>query len=351
MRTRPFSLRFSSHNIPRHIALLAAALLLAACSGTGTHAPTVAEQDALQSLVAQQDRLDRVAAPLLVNNPEICKDNARNLLGFTAKNKYSYSEELSGATRQAFGLDERLQVIRVLAGSGAARAGIHKGDGLVSIDDQPLPQGPHAERQAAAIIGPLVTGKSNVKLTVIRNGANVAMNVPLTLACAFSVELGNSDNVNAYSDGRRIVVTRGMMRATQTDTELAYVLAKEMAHNVLGHQAKQHISGTMGDIIDNLVLLHPDMSTMTGMAGVRPYTPELDSAADNLSLYMAARAGYSIDGAPRFWQRLAQQYPASVLNGYTAIHPMTSSRLSAMDRALVEVKGKQAARKPLMPVS
>jgi predicted Zn-dependent protease len=175
------------------------------------------------------------------------------------------------------------------------------------------------------------------------------MNVPLTPACAFSVELGNSDNVNAYADGRRIVITRGMMRAAQTDDELAYVLAREMAHNILGHPAKQHISGTMGEIIDNLTLLHPDMSTMNGMSGVKPYTQEMDAAADSLSLYMVARAGYSIDGAPQFWHRLAQQYPASVLNGYTAIHPMTSSRLAAMDKTVMELKSKQAARKPLVP--
>ncbi|MGZ3254903.1 MAG: peptidase M48, partial [Burkholderiaceae bacterium] len=97
MRARPFS----SHSFSvQHLALITVTLLLSACSGlntntNGTHEPTAAEQGALQSLVTQQDRLDRVAAPLLVNNPEICKDNARNLLGFTAKNKYSYSEELS----------------------------------------------------------------------------------------------------------------------------------------------------------------------------------------------------------------------------------------------------------------
>jgi predicted Zn-dependent protease len=75
----------------------------------------------------------------------------------------------------------------------------------------------------------------------------------------------------------------------------------------------------------------------------------MDAAADSLSLYMVARAGYSIDGAPQFWHRLAQQYPASVLNGYTAIHPMTSSRLAAMDKTVMELKSKQAARKPLVP--
>ena len=50
-----------------------------------------AQLEALRSLAAMQDRLYRIGAPLLVNNTDLCKGNARNLLGFTAKNKYSYS--------------------------------------------------------------------------------------------------------------------------------------------------------------------------------------------------------------------------------------------------------------------
>jgi len=334
----------------RLTSIIAIALLLGGCSSMPGGIST-SEQESLQSLVSMQDRLDRVAAPLLLNNPDLCKGNARNLLGFTAKNKYSYSEELAGATKQAFGLDERLQVVRVLPGGGAARAGVRKGDGLIAIDDNPLPQGAKAERQAATIIAPLVIGKTNVKLTVLRAGTNVSLSVPLTPACAFSVELGNADNTNAYADGRRIVITRGMMKFAQTDNELAYVVAKEMAHNILDHPSKHRISGTMGEIIDNLVLLHPDMSTMGGMAGIKPYTQELDAAADTLSLYLIARAGYSVNGAMPFWSRLAQQYPASVLNGYTAIHPATKHRMSVMDKMLIDLKSKQGARKPLVPMT
>ena len=44
-----------------------------------------------------------------------------NLLGFTAKSKYSFSDELSEAAQQLYGMDDRLQVMGVLAGSGAAR--------------------------------------------------------------------------------------------------------------------------------------------------------------------------------------------------------------------------------------
>ena len=38
------------------------------------------DEEALRELVALQDRLDRVAAPLLVNNAPLCKGNARHLL-------------------------------------------------------------------------------------------------------------------------------------------------------------------------------------------------------------------------------------------------------------------------------
>lgn len=351
----------------RFARLLPMALLLTACTtvpltpapqapqapqptGPVAAAPvSAAEEQALRSLISQHDRLYRVAAPLLVSNPELCKSNARNLLGFTAKNKYSYSSEFINAAQGSFGLDERLQVMGVLPGSGASRAGVQRGDNLVAVEDQPLPQGENAERQAALMLAPLVTGRSSVKLTVLRSGSNVTLDVPLTYACAFGIELGNADIVNAYSDGHRVLVTRGMMNAARTDEELAYVLAKEMAHNVLAHASRQKMSATTGGIIDNLVRIRPDMSTMVGMAGVRPMPAELDATADKLSLYMLARAGYNIDNVVPFWQRLAAQYPATVLNGYTALHPETAKRVAAMEKTVADINNKKNGNKALMP--
>lgn len=307
------------------------------------------EQATLRTIISQQDRLYRVAAPLLVKNPELCKGNARNLLGFTAKNKFSYSSELVDAAQQLYGLDDRLQVMGVLEGSGAARAGIRRGDKLQSVEGKPVPQGPDAERQAATMLAPYVMKGNSVRLTMLRNGASVPVTVPFTRACAYSIELGNSDNVNAYDDGRRVLITRGMMNFAASDNELAYVLAKEMAHNSLNHAQVQNTAGTVGAIIDNLVRIHPDMSTMAGTSGIKPMPQTFDAAADTLSLYMLARAGYDINQAPRFWERLAAQYPASVLNGYTAIHPSTAYRLSVMDKISADVKAKQGRQAPLLP--
>jgi hypothetical protein len=342
-------------------AMLATAALLAACTTVppaGTPATsavparvqaTVAELDAVRALVAMQDRLYRVAAPLLVNNAELCKGHARNLLGFTGKNRYSYSAEYVAAAQQLLGLGEPLQVMGVLAGSGAARAGVRRGDLLLKVEDTSFPQGENAERDAGAILAPMMNGRSEVRLTVGRNDAAVALTVPLTYACAFGFELGNTDLVNAYADGHRILVTRGMMDYTRSDDELAYVLAKEMAHNILWHPSRQRMNATVGGIIDNLVRVHPDMSTMVGTAGVKPMPTDFDTMADRLSLYLVARAGYDSDRAVAFWKKFAGQYPATMLNSYSALHPSTAQRIEAMEKTAALIRSKKATKKPLLP--
>lgn len=316
----------------------------------GTAPASPSEQVLLRNLASYQERLYRVAGPLLVSNPDLCKgNNARNLFGFTAKNRYSYSSELADAAQSALGLDDRLQIIGVLAGSGAAKAGLKPGDKLVSVEGKAMPEGENAERRAASLLVPLVGKKTAIKMMVERGGKPLPLTVTLTRACAYSIELGNADNVNAYSDGRRVMVTRGMMNFAQSDDDLALVLAKEMAHNSLLHPARQKTAATAADIIDNLQRVRPDMSTMAGAAGLRPTPQELDAAADVLALYMVARAGYKYAQAPRFWERLSNQYPASMLNSYTAIHPATEYRLGVIEKIIPEISSKQANKQPLLP--
>lgn len=349
---------------------IAALLLLSACStfqsGSEPAAPPApvappapppevvtpqmqAARDNLKVIAALQERLYRVAAPLLINNADLCKSQARNLLGFTAKNKYSYPGEYAEASHAVLGYDDVLQVSGVLAGSGAARAGLRKGDDLVAAGGKPLPKGRNAESKAAAVFAPLTASSASLNMTIARNGSNQTLNVPVTRACAFRVDLGNADNVNAYNDGSRVLLTRGMINFAQNDEAIAYVMAKELAHNILGHAGQMRSTATMSSIIDNLASVRPDLTMLVGSAGVRPMPSDYDVAADNLALYMLARAGYNIGNARSFWQRLSGQYPATVLNGYTAIHPNVTARLAAMERSVSEIKAKQAAKRPLLP--
>jgi len=303
----------------------------------------------LTTMAALQDRLYRVAAPLLINNAELCKSQARNLLGFTAKNRYSYPGEFNEAAHEAFGMGERLQVTGVLAGSGAAKVGLRVGDGLVSAAGKTLPTGPNALASAGAVFGPIIAAKSSLPLTIERSGDMRDLNVPVTRACAFAIELGNADSINAYADGGRIMVTRGLIGFTRNDNELAFVVAKTMAHNMLGHAAMQRNAATIGSIIDSLVSVRPDTSMLIGSGGIKAMPAELDAAADRLALYLLARAGYGIDDAAMFWKRLHGTYPPTVLNGYVANHPATTARVAAIDKAEAEIKAKRAAKKALLP--
>ena len=308
-----------------------------------------AEAEALTKMAVMQDRLYRVAAPLLINNAELCKSQARNLLGFTAKNRHSYPGDYNEAAHIAFGMGERLQVTGVLAGSGAAHAGLRRGDRLVSAGAKPLPSGPNASTLAGAVFGPLVTAHPTLPMGVERDGSAKQLTIPVTRACGFGIELGNADNVNSYADGTRVMVTRGMLNFTHDDDELAYLLARGMAHNILGHAATQRNGSTIGSIIDNLVGVRPDTSMLIGSGGIKPMPQELDAAADRLAVYLLARANYNVNDVAPFVKRLAAAYPATVLNGYAANHPATAFRVAAIEKAAADVKAKQAAKKPLLP--
>ena len=299
----------------------------------------------LKNMVALQDRIDHVVAPLLVKNQDMCRNLARPILGFTAKNKYSYSAALADTAHEALGLGEMLQVTGVMAGTGAARSGLQRGDALVAAGNKPMPQGPNAEYEAPEVLLPLILGQSSVKLSVLRSGKSVSISVPLTKACAFRVDLGNADNINSYTDGRRIMVTRGMMKFVRSDHELAYVIAREMAHNALNHPARNGSASAARDVINSLMPLFPYESSAERIAGIKPMPKEMDVLADQLALHMLMRAGYPIDGAPAFWQRLVQQVPASVTTGHTALHPNTSARQAALAKVIGEIQSRRQYRK------
>ncbi len=186
-------------------------------------------------------------------------------------------------------------------------------------------------------------------MAIERDGKNRQLAIPVTRACGFLIELGNSDNINSYADGQRVMVTRGMLNFAQNDDELAVLLAKGMAHNILGHATLTRSTGTIGSVIDNLGNARPDTSMLIGSAGIKAMSADLDIAADNLSLYLLTRAGYRTDAAAPFWKRLASTYPASVLSGYVANHPATAARLAAIDKTIIEIKAKQGAKKSLAP--
>ncbi len=300
---------------------------------------------ALREWVSMQDRVYRVVAPLLIDNTELCPRHVRNLLGLTAKTKYSYGDDFAPEAESALGLDDSLRVMSVLPGSGASLAGVQTGDVLLAVEIEPLPQGQNAEHAAAAIVSSEMQGRSALHMTFKRDDIRMAIDIPLTSACAMAIEVGDTDRVNSYADGHRILVTRGMLQFVRNDEELAYVLAKEIAHNLLMPFARED----MGAVIDRLREpgLPPPVPGID--AGIKPYSPVMDATADKLSLYLLARAGYGIETVLPFWERLAAAYPADIADSHTALHPSSNYRFSVMKEITQVIDAKQRKHQPLVP--
>jgi hypothetical protein len=286
----------------------------------------------LRAWADQERRLYRVAAPLLIHNTELCPRHARNLLGFTAKNRYSYSDAFVDTAQSELGLEERLRVMNVLPGSGAEQAGLEKGDILLTVEIEPLPQGPDAERASAAIIASELQGRNSVSLTVLRNGERMGFDIPLTPACAMVIELGNTDFAGSFADGQRIMVTRGMLNSVQSDEELAYVQAQEIARNIMAQQPMPEATA----LIDRLHTLMPQAADDGAAANLPAYPADFALRARKLALYLLARAGYAIDGAPAFWQK-------------TGSPAVTDQDLSALMQTIGNIRTKQQSGAPLVP--
>jgi len=341
---------------------LAALLLLSAC-GTlppsvsnapstptqSTATATPARDAVLDALIARQERVYRIAAPLITKNAVLCRTQARPLLGFTAKNVHSYPSELAGSARKTLGLNERLQVMQVLEGSGAQKAGLTRGDILQTIQDIPMPEGPQAENEAAKLLAPVLKNLTDIRIRVLRRGQPLDLQVPLTLACAFAIDIGNAPNVNAYSDGRRIMLTRGLLDAFPGDDDVAVIIARELAHNVLQHARQLQQTATVSGVIDSLLPLKPEAASYAGSGGIKPLPDKMDQEADRLALFMLARAGYDPLNLSRVSQRLAEIAPTSQINGYSALHPWTEERRSLAQAAVEDIRQKQATKKPLVP--
>ena len=279
----------------------------------------------------------------------LCRTQARPLLGFTAKNVHSYPVELAGSARKTLGLDERLQVMQVLEGSGAQRAGMTRGDILQTIQDMPMPEGPQAENEAARLLAPVLKNLTDIRVKVLRRGQPVDLQVPLTLACAFAIDIGNAPNVNAYSDGRRIMLTRGLLDALPGDDDMAVIIARELAHNVLQHARQLQQTATVSGVIDSLLPLKPEPASYAGSGGIKPTPDKMDQEADRLALFMLARAGYDPLHLSKVSQKLAEIAPSSQINSYSALHPWTEERRTLAQTTVKEIRQKQAAKKPLVP--
>ena len=175
--------------------------------------------------------------------------------------------------------------------------------------------------------------------------------------CSYAVLIdGDKKGLNAYADGKNVVLHPAMIDFAKNDTHLAFIIAHEFAHNIMGHIAAQQknvaVGGILGTIVDAAAQSQGfNTGGAAGKLGAQQallkYSPDFEGEADYIGLYILARTGYAIEDAPNFWRQMSIAEPRSIY--VTTTHPNNPSRTIEMEKTVAEIRSKQARGLPLLP--
>ena len=302
---------------------------------------------ALADVEHHQGRLDSIAFPLMARATSLCPGAAASRIGMLVATVYDYDEPWREAARTAFTLGDTMAVLSLVKEGPAGDAGLRSGDRLLTVNGREIPVGAGASAAFASALAQVRrAGTDQMVIGYRRAGEKAEVTVGLVPGCDYGTLVIVGGELNAYADGRNILVTSTMMRFAGDD-ELRVIVAHELAHNARGHIGARQRSA--------LVRLPPSPGISTGgyltseaLKNAGPsFSPDAEREADYVGLYALAIAGYPLDPAPHVWRHVAQADPEGI--GIAGTHPTPAERFVRMEQAIAEIERKRATGAPLTP--
>src|SRR6185503_5706086 len=126
--------------------------------------------------------------------------------------------------------------------------------------------------------------------------------------------------VNALSDGSNIVVTTGLLEFVRSPDQLAWVIAHEVGHHVLGHADNARLQ----------IMLNRFLGSTVGETPHAIQRIDSERQADLFAADLVTRAGFDLREGRKFldWVRVLQAPPDE--NNLNQSHPPTQERIEAL---------------------
>jgi hypothetical protein len=284
-----------------------------------------------------QNRLHDVAFPLLIAIAEWCPFEQEPTYGFllsNGKGSGTMGDEVNG---------RYVTVSYVHPRSPASSAGLVLGDQVIQVNTQNITD--RVAHDVMLLVHKLTIARIQpLQVEVQRAGERRLITMWAVPACQFSVKLIESDLINGMSDGRQVEVTTGAMRFFRSNDELAWVMAHEIAHNLLSHVQSAKLR----------IMLNTFLGATVGASAVAlPSPPQktLEIQADYVGSYVMARAGYDLQAISRVWDRLEriQSHQGGLGRKMAETHPTNAERLAAFEETLKEIERKRQQGNSVVP--
>lgn len=263
-------------------------------------------EDVLAEYQALNQRLSRVAAPLRLANASLCPRTLRDP-GFSTHRLEDYPAPVREIAKSLLRISEEGLFIRaVRPGTTAEEQRLAPGDQILAVNENPMSANPLMDSYNRAVIkNGFESVLSKVTIRTPEGHEYVARIRPDT-ACDIPAKVISSNEINGHTDGLDVLMTSALMRAVPDDTNLALVVAHEMAHVIAGH------------------------------AELTP-TQDLELEADRMALVLMARAGYDIGAAVRYWENATHPHEGG--NEAQSSHPTTQARYENFKSELERIRG------------
>ena len=311
--------------------------LLSACSSTDqrhlSDEQIETEQRYQDSLALREahrlnSRLQDLSFPLLAAAIDRCVNRTTYKLGVQLHTVEDYPEDQREAAQEVF---EELDGIRVKhsAKGSSAREHLLHGDKIIQINGENVPDS--TANTIRRLKQQLAKGPS-LELTIERNDRLHSISLTAVEVCDYPVQLSQQDAINAFADGSSIIVNAGLMRFAQEDSELALIIAHELAHNVADHGMEKIKGGLIGGLFDLAISSGGGIvSPAIGVAlGANLLSQSYEVEADKLAIRLMHQLEYPLQPLPEFWRRMATVHPSSIRHGQQASHPTTVERYLIM---------------------
>jgi hypothetical protein len=278
--------------------MLLAALLL-------TAAPANANQAVLEQLRAYDERVGTIGDWLAHGGAQHCPGVLVPLAGLRVHTLGQYGKRYRSDARALFGLGDYPAILMLTRDGPAAMAGLAVGDAIVSVNGADMKAGQGyagVERFDDALEAALATPPA--ELVIERRGARRTVMLTGISGCASRIELVPGKKLNAAADGRIVQLTTAVLEQAVDDDELAFIIAHEMAHNILKHRERLDREGR-------------------STANIRASEVE----ADILAIRLMHGGGYDPRAAARFWARFGKKTGAGIFSDRTHLRTKDRVRL------------------------
>jgi predicted Zn-dependent protease len=150
--------------------------------------------------------------------------------------------------------------------------------------------------------------------------------------------LEKSADLNAYTDGKKIVVTDGLWSKLSTNDEKAFVLSHEMAHVTLSHIQKTQVrkfglgaaAQLLGRFTGNQPLL---LGSQIGLSLIdKKFSRNMETQADELGIQLMRKANYNPKAAISVFRILQAQAGSGNTPEFMQSHPIPESRIQDLAR-------------------